>query len=76
MGMRWASHQLNGTTGFSSYFYQLPAYYDINFGSNYQINTQLSAFLKVTNLLNQKYMQFNEYPVSGLEIMVGAGYRF
>lgn len=76
MGTRWASNQMNGTTGYSSYFYQLPAYYDINFGSNYQISTQLSAFLKVTNLLNQKYMQFNEYPVPGLEIMVGAGYRF
>jgi hypothetical protein len=77
MGSRWASHQLTSSgTGSSSYFYELPAYYNINFGSDYQISTQLSAFLKVTNLLDKKYLQFNEYPVKGLEIMVGAGYRF
>ena len=76
MGSRWASYQLTSTTNYSSYYYQLPAYYDINLGSDYQISTQLSAFLKFTNLLNQKYMQFNSYPVPGLEVMVGASYKF
>lgn len=77
MGNRWASYQLTSSgTGNSSYFYELPAYYDINFGSDYQISTQLSAFLKITNLLNQKYLQFNSYPVKGLEVMLGAAYRF
>lgn len=76
MGSRWASGLLTPSAGFSSYYYSLPAYYDINFGSDYQINTQLSAFLKVTNLLNRMYMQFNSYPVPGLEIMVGASYKF
>ncbi len=77
MGNRWASYQLTSSgTGFSSYYYQLPSYYDLNFGSDYQITHQVSAFLKITNLLNNKYLQFNDYPVKGLEIMVGAGFRF
>lgn len=76
MGARWASHQGTGSPGSASYFYQLPAYYDINFGSDYQINTQLSAFLKVTNLLNREYMQFNACPAPGLEVMIGASCRF
>jgi len=75
-GTRWASRSIIGSGSQISYYYQLPAYYDINLGSDYPINTQLSAFLKVTNLLNQKYMQFNSYPVPGLEIMVGASYKF
>lgn len=77
MGTRWASHQFLGSAvAYGSYFYELPSYLDINFGGNYQIDKQLSAFLKVSNLLNQQYKQFNEYPVAGLEVMLGAAYRF
>lgn len=76
IGSRWASYQLSGSTNYLTYYYQLPSYYDINLGSDYHISTQLSVFLKVTNLLNQEYMQFNSYPVPGLEVMVGASYKF
>lgn len=76
MGIRWASRPMTLASGSTTIFYELPAYYNINFGGNYQINTQLSAFLRVINLLNQQYMQFNDYPVAGLEVMAGVSYRF
>ena len=76
VGTRWASKPLMGSGIQVPTYYQLPDYFDINLGSDYQITTQLAAFLRLFNLLNQKYMQFNGYPVPGVEVMVGASYKF
>lgn len=77
VGKRWASHRfLSGGSLVSNPYYQLPAYFDVNLGGSYRFDNQLSGFVKITNLLNTHYWQFNEYPVVGIEVMVGASYRF
>ncbi|MBN2615168.1 MAG: TonB-dependent receptor [Bacteroidales bacterium] len=77
VGERWAAHRfLSGGSVVSNPYYRLPAYVDVNLGGNYRFDKQLSGFVKVTNLLNKQYWQFNEYPVAGIEVMLGASYRF
>ena len=85
MGHRWA-HRLPYYNPYSSavyptannlpFEYTLDDYFDLNLGVKYRIDRQLSAFIRVTNLLNKQYDLFDEYPVNGLEIMVGVRYRF
>ncbi len=57
-------------------YYRLSRYLDVNIGADYHIDKQLSAFIRVTNLLNEQYFRFDGYPVAGLEVMVGIRYRF
>ncbi len=85
MGQRWA-HRLTYYNPYSSavyptannlpFEYKMDDYFDINLGVKYRIDRQLSAFIRVTNLLNKHYDLFDGYPVNGLEIMVGVRYRF
>ncbi len=58
------------------YYYYLSSYFDINLGVDYHIDKQLTGFIRVTNMLNKQYYRFDQYPVAGLEIMVGVRYRF
>jgi len=81
MGSRWAEKEQQGiawfvSTNSQSPYYKLDRYFDINLGAEYHIDKQLSGFIRVTNLLNKHYYRFEEYPVAGLEIMVGIRYRF
>ncbi len=75
VGKRWATMQMSYPV-LSSNVYELNAYTDINVGVEYQLNKQFSAFARVTNLLNKQYFRFNNYPVAGLEIMLGVSYKF
>lgn len=77
MDKQWAAYKLRFwyPTTTNNYYY-LGRYFDINLGAEYHINKQLTGFIRVTNLLNKHYYRFDEYPVAGLEIMVGIHYRF
>jgi outer membrane cobalamin receptor len=73
VGKRWASKQ---SFGLYSGLYQMDAYWDVNLGMDYQMNKQSMVFFRVTNLFNKQYFRFNNYPVAGLEIMLGIRYKF
>jgi outer membrane receptor protein involved in Fe transport len=49
---------------------------DLNLGFEYRITGQLSAFASVNNILNQKYMRWYNYPVQGIQGMLGVTYSF
>ncbi len=78
MGKRWAHKYV--AWGYYSIppdpVYQLSGYFDMNLGAEYRIDKQLSAFMRITNLLNKHYFRYDGYPVAGLEVMVGVRYRF
>ncbi len=76
MGERWASKYITNIFIYQDPLYKLSDYLDVNLGAEYRIDKQLSAFIRVTNLLNKHYFRYDGYPVNGLEIMVGVRYRF
>lgn len=49
---------------------------DINLGASYAIKDWLSAFLKINNLVNNKYEQWHGYEVQGFNVMGGAIFNF
>lgn len=55
---------------------ELDGFFDINVGLDYYVNDKLSVFLNGTNLLNNNYERFYNYPVQGLQVMAGIGFRF
>ncbi len=54
----------------------LDSFMDLNAGVTYAINDKISAFVKGTNLLNTPYQRFYNYPVQGLQVMGGIGFKF
>jgi hypothetical protein len=54
----------------------LEAFIDLNVGVDYQLTDQFSVFLSLTNLLNQHYERYYNYPVQGIQIMGGIMYKF
>lgn len=54
----------------------LASYLDVNAHLNYKRNERLSFFLKGNNLANQKYQRWMNYPVQGIQILLGANYKF
>lgn len=54
----------------------LDGFIDLNLSLSYNISDNFSVWLSGTNLLNNNYQVFLNYPVHGLEIMGGIGVRF
>ena len=54
----------------------LDGFFDFNLGVEYFINENFSVFLTGTNLLNNNYQRFYNYPVQGLQVMIGVSFRF
>jgi len=50
--------------------------YDWNLGASYAYLDWLSVFVKLNNILNSKYDQYNGYQVQGINAMVGASFSF
>lgn len=57
-------------------YIQLPALYDLNLGGEYKIWQELYGFINISNILNQNYEYYLNYPSQGIMIMCGAKYRF
>ncbi|WCO00822.1 porin family protein [Psychroserpens ponticola] len=54
----------------------LDSFFDVNAHVGYKINDQLSAFAKANNIGNQEYQRWLNYPVQGIQFLVGATYQF
>ncbi|GIZ10491.1 TonB-dependent receptor [Flavobacterium sp. UMI-01] len=55
---------------------ELPSYFDVNAHLGYKHNDRLTGFLKANNLTNKGYQKWMNYPVQGLQIILGANYKF
>ncbi len=55
---------------------KMPAFTDANFGIDYRYSKNLSAFLQLNNLANNRYQRFYGYPVYGLNILGGFTFTF
>ena len=54
----------------------LDSYFDINFDAGYDVTKQIGTFLRLNNVLNQKYEVYKNYPAQGFQIMAGVTYKF
>jgi len=54
----------------------LDSYFDLNAHVGYKYNARLTAFLKGNNLANQQYNRWTNMPVQGIQILIGANYKF
>ncbi|MDT0644716.1 TonB-dependent receptor [Zunongwangia sp. F363] len=54
----------------------LDGYFDLNAHLGYRFNEQLSAFIKGSNLLNNNYERWMNFPVQGAQFLAGATYKF
>ncbi len=54
----------------------LDGYFDANAHVGYRITDQISAFAKVNNIANQDYQRWLNYPVQGIQFLVGGTYQF
>lgn len=50
--------------------------FDLGFGLEYQVNKMISAYIDGSNLLNQHYQRWYNYPVQGIQVMVGVKLTF
>jgi hypothetical protein len=61
---------------FSDQILTLNAYFDINAHVGYKYNSRFSAYLKGNNLANQQYDRWANFPVQGIQVLLGANYKF
>ncbi|MBP6038939.1 MAG: TonB-dependent receptor [Flavobacterium sp.] len=54
----------------------LDSYFDLNAHVGFKYNTRLTAFLKGNNLANQQYNRWSNFPVQGIQVLIGANYKF
>lgn len=54
----------------------LKSYFDANFNLGYQHSDRLTGFLKFNNIANQSYQKWMNYQVQGLQVLLGASYKF
>ncbi|WP_290791455.1 TonB-dependent receptor [Altibacter sp.] len=54
----------------------LDGYVDLNAHFGYNVNDRLSIFLKGSNLLSDNYLKWYNYPVQGIQGLLGATYKF
>lgn len=54
----------------------LDPFIDLNAGISYQLKEQFAVWLNGTNLLNNHYERYYQYPVQGWQVMGGLTYKF
>lgn len=54
----------------------LDPYVDANVHFGYRINDQFSAFIKGSNLFGDNYTKWQDYPVQGIQGLIGVTYKF
>lgn len=54
----------------------LDSYFDLNAHIGFKYNERLTFFLKGNNLANQSYQRWINYPVQGVQGLLGANYKF
>ena len=61
---------------FSQQVVTLDSYFDLNAHVGFKYNTRLTAFLKGNNLANQQSNRWANFPVQGIQVLIGANYKF
>lgn len=51
--------------------FDLPAINDVNLGAEYRYKKNISGFLHINNILNQRYDLWNNYRAQGLNVLAG-----
>ena len=54
----------------------LAGYFDVNTHVGFKYSEKLTAFLRANNITNQNYQKWLNYPVQGLQVVLGANYKF
>jgi outer membrane receptor protein involved in Fe transport len=54
----------------------LAGYFDVNAHIGFKYSEKLTAFLRANNITNQNYQKWLNYPVQGLQVVLGANYKF
>lgn len=54
----------------------LASYFDLNANVLYKYSDRLSFFIKGNNLANQNYQRWINYPMQGIQGLIGANYKF
>ncbi len=57
-------------------FRTLDSFFDANVHAGYRVNDRLSIFVKGSNLLGENYEKWQNYPVQGIQGLLGATYKF
>jgi hypothetical protein len=73
------AHLMGGIVGFnqqSDLLVNMPAILDLQLKADYQITERISAFVIGNNLLNRTNQRFLNYPVRGIQGIVGATIKF
>ena len=52
------------------------SYFDINAHVGFKYSDRLTAYLKANNITNNNYQKWLNYPVQGLQVVLGANYKF
>lgn len=76
IGDRFAKTYEFTTTGTNEISKKLKPIIDGNLHVEYRYNKNLSGFLHVNNIANQKYYRWNNYRMQGLNFMIGLTYSF
>ena len=54
----------------------LASYFDANAHLGFKYSDRLTAFLRANNITNKAYEKWLNYPVQGLQVVLGANYKF
>lgn len=55
---------------------KLNTIFDLNANASYDVHTRISLFVKVNNILNQRYQFWNQYPTLGFMGLGGLRFKF
>ncbi|MDZ4666587.1 MAG: hypothetical protein SGJ00_01770 [bacterium] len=76
-GERFGSLVSYNTNAEPSYYEKkLDPFVDLNLGIDYRYSKNLSAFIQMNNLANNRYQRFVNYPVYGINILGGFTFTF
>lgn len=54
----------------------LDSYFDLNAHVGFKYSDRLTAFARANNITNNAYQKWLNYPVQGLQVVLGANYKF
>lgn len=54
----------------------LHRYFDVNAHVGFKFSDRLTAFLRANNITNNNYQKWLNYPVQGLQVVLGVNYKF
>ena len=54
----------------------LKSYFDLNANLGYNYSDRLTGFIRANNITNSGYQKWQNYPVQGFQLVLGANYKF